>query len=246
MKWVGLDNYVRFLSWPYTPQVVGNTVVLVGCATVLQMSLGLGIALLVNRAMPGRRLMRSIAILPWVVPSIVVAMMFQQFFNGSRLGTLNTLIAAFGIPQQSWLSNSTEAMAVLIAAVTWRGVPLSIILQLGGLQTIRQELYEAASIDGASRWQQFWHITLPSLRGILTINLIIATAGVLNQIDIPFALTGGGPARATEVLAVTLYKQGFEVLDASYASTIATIVLLVNLGLTAVYVKVLRGRHAGA
>jgi multiple sugar transport system permease protein len=133
-------------------------------------------------------------------------------------------------------------MVIMIFAVVWRGVPLSILLQLSGLQTIPRELYEAAAIDGATRWQSLIHITVPSLKPILLINVIMATSGTLNTVDIPLALTGGGPGTATEVLALSIYKQGFEVLDAAYASTIATVILAINLLLTIVYLKVLRRR----
>lgn len=239
-KFVWFDNYVRLATWPALPQVLFNTVVFVGSVVVLQLSLGLLIALLLNKAVFGRQLMRSIAILPWVIPGIIIALMFQQFFNGSRLGIMNTVIGVLGFPSRSWFSSPVELMLILILAVVWRGVPLSIILQLGGLQTIGKELYEAAAIDGASRWQVLRYITIPSLKPILLINVIMATSGTLNHVDIPLALTGGGPGRATEVLALSIYKQGFEVLDAAYASTIATVILLINLVLTIVYLRVLR------
>jgi multiple sugar transport system permease protein len=242
---IGFDNYVRFFSWSALPQIGINTVVFVGSVVVLQLSLGLGIALLLNQALFGRRLMRSIAILPWVIPAVIIGLMFQQLFSGSRLGIMNTFIGWFGLDQRSWLANPPEAMAVMIFSLAWRGVPLSIILQLGGLQTISRDLYEAAAIDGASRWQRLRYITIPSLKPILLINVILATSGTLNHIDIPLALTGGGPGRATEVLSLTLYKQGFEVLDAAYASTIATVILVINLILTIVYLRVLQRREAG-
>jgi len=239
-KFVGLDNYVRFFTWPALPQVAGNTVVFVTSVVVLQMSLGLAIALLLNKVIFGRRLMRSIAILPWVIPAVIIGLMFQQLFSGSKLGVMNTLIASFGFEPRSWLSNPSESMAIMVASVVWRGVPLSIILQLGGLQTIGRELYEAAAIDGASRWQVLRYITIPSLKPILLINLIMATSGTLNHVDIPLALTGGGPGRATEVLSLSLYNQGFQVLDAAYAATIATVILILNLILTVAYLRVLR------
>lgn len=241
-KFVGFDNYVRLATWPALPQVLFNTAVFVTSVVALQLSIGLLAALLLNRAVFGRGLVRSIAILPWVIPGIIIALMFQQFFSGSRLGIMNTVFSVFGLESRTWFSNPTELMLVLILAVVWRGVPLSIILQLGGLQTINKELYEAASIDGASRWQMLRFITIPSLRPILLINVIMATSGTLNHVDIPLALTGGGPGRSTEVLALSIYKQGFEVLDASYASTIATVILLLNLLLTIVYLRVLRAR----
>src|SRR5690606_37484593 len=133
-------------------------------------------------------------------------------------------------------------MIIMILVLVWRATPLSVMLQLSGLQTVPRELYEAAGIDGASPWQQLRHITLPSLRPILLINVIMVTSGTLNHVDIPLALTGGGPGRATEVLALSIYKQGFEVLDVAYASTISTVILALNLVLTLVYLRVLRYR----
>src|SRR5690606_31552979 len=183
-SFVWFDNYLRLLTWPALPQVLFNTVIFVGCVVVLQLSIGLLAALLLNRAVFGRGLVRSIAILPWVIPGIIIALMFQQFFSGSRLGIMNTVFSVFGLESRTWFSNPTESMIVLILAVVWRGVPLSIILQLGGLQTINKELYEAAAIDGASRWQVLRYITIPSLRPILLINVIMATSGTLNHVDI--------------------------------------------------------------
>lgn len=240
---IGFDNYARFFGWSALPQIGLNTVVFVSLVVVLQLSLGLGIALILNQALFGRRVMRSIAILPWIIPAVIIGLMFQQLFSGSRLGIMNALIGSLGFEQRSWLSNPNEAMMVMILSVVWRGVPLSIILQLGGLQTISKDLYEAAEVDGASRWQRVRYITIPSLKPVLLINLILATSGTLNHIDIPLALTAGGPGRATEVLSLSLFKQGFEVLDAAYASTIATIILILNLILTVIYLKVLRQRE---
>lgn len=242
-RFVWFENYIRFFTWSALPQVAGNTVIFVTAVVVLQLALGMLIALLLNKAIFGRRLMRSIAILPWVIPAVIIGLMFQQLFSGSQLGIMNTVIGIFGFESRGWLSSPTESMIIMIFALVWRGVPLSIILQLGGLQTIGKELYEAAAIDGASRWQVLRYITIPSLKPILLINVIMATSGTLNHIDIPLALTGGGPGRSTEVLALSLYNQGFQVLDAAYASTIATVILAINLVLTVAYLRVLRGRN---
>lgn len=241
-KFVGFANYIRLFNWPALPQVLGNTAVFVVAVGFLQLALGLLIALLLDLKLRGRRLIRSIAILPWVIPGIIVALMFQQFFNGSRLGIMNTFIGYFGLESRSWFSNPSVAMVIMILVLVWRATPLSIMLQLSGLQTVPREHYEAAGIDGASPWQMLRHITLPSLKPIMLINVIMVTSGTLNHVDIPLALTGGGPGRATEVLALSIYKQGFEVLDAAYASTISTVILVVNLILTIVYLRVLRYR----
>lgn len=241
-RFVGFANYVRLFNWPALPEVLGNTAIFVVAVGVLQLALGLLIALLLDLKLRGRRLMRSIAILPWVIPGIIVALMFQQVFNGSRLGVMNTFIGYLGLESRSWFSNPSVAMIIMILVLVWRATPLSIMLQLSGLQTVPRELYEAAGIDGASPLQMLRYITLPSLKPIMLINVIMVTSGTLNHVDIPLALTGGGPGRATEVLALSIYKQGFEVLDAAYASTISTVILVVNLVLTIVYLRVLRYR----
>lgn len=243
-RFIGLDNYLHLARWPALPQVLGNTLVFVVAVVALQLSLGLLIALLLNRLVFGRRLVRSVAILPWVIPAVIIGLMFQQLFNGSRLGIMNTVIGYFGLPSRGWLSDPVQAMIVMILSVVWRGMPLSIILQLGGLQTVGKDVIEAAAIDGANRWQTLRYVVVPSLRPILMINAILATAGTLNHIDIPLALTGGGPGRATEVLALSVYKVGFQQLDAAYASTIATLILVINLILTVAYLRILGGRES--
>ncbi|HET8986206.1 MAG TPA: sugar ABC transporter permease, partial [Trueperaceae bacterium] len=151
-KFVGFANYVRLFNWPALPQVLGNTAIFVVSVGVLQLALGLLIALLLDLKLRGRRLMRSIAILPWVIPGIIVALMFQQVFNGSRLGIMNTFIGYLGLESRSWFSNPSVAMIIMILVLVWRATPLSIMLQLSGLQTVPRELYEAAGIDGASPW----------------------------------------------------------------------------------------------
>lgn len=241
-RFVGFANYVRLLNWPALPLVVRNTVIFVGCVAFLQISIGLLMALLLNIPMRGLRLLRSIAMLPWVLPGIIIALVFQQFFSGSKLGMMNTLISHLGLESRNWFGTPTEAFVVLILVMVWRGTPLSIILQLSGLQTIPRELYEAASIDGANPWQRLLHITLPGLRPILLIDIIMVTSATLNHVDIPLALTGGGPGRGTEVLALSIYKQGFEVLDAGYAATIAAVILVINLALIIMYLRLLRVR----
>lgn len=242
-KFVGLDNYVRLLRWEYLPMVLGNTAVFVIGVSLIQICLGFCIALVLNQRIPLRRTVRSIAVLPWIVPSIVIALLFQQMFNGSRLGIANTIAAALGFDGQIWLSSPPMAMAIMIAALVWRGLPLTIIILLGGLQTIPRDVYEAAVVDGASPRQAFFNITLPLMKPVLLINLIMVTSGNLNHLDIPFGLTGGGPSHQTEVLSVMLYTQGFLQLDAGFASTAAVLMLVLNLAMTILYVRVLGARQ---
>lgn len=237
---VGLQNYVRLFTWRHFPQVATNTFVFVVAVVLLQMSIGLLGALLLNLNLRGKRIVRTIAVLPWILPPVVIGLMFRQVFSGSSFGIMNYVIQFFGIDRIHWLNHPTRAMAIMILTLVWRGTALSFILQLGGLQTIPDELYDSARIDGASIPSLIRRIIIPLLRNSLLINLIMATAGTFNHVDIPLALTAGGPQRATEVFAVTLYKQGFEVLDAGFAAAIGTLMLVINILLTIAYLRILR------
>ncbi len=242
-RFVGFENYARLFQWRHLPMVLGNTAIFVLTVSAIQISLGFAVALVLNQMLPFRRIVRSIAILPWVVPGIVIALLFQQIFNGSRLGIANAIMANFGFDSQIWLSDRPMALAIMIGALVWRGLPLTIIILLGGLQTIPRDVYEAARIDGATRSQAFRFVTIPLMKPILLINLIWITSGNLNHLDIPFGLTGGGPSHQTEVLAVTLYTQGFLQMDAGFGATIAAFMLILNLVFTVIYINLLRTKH---
>ena len=239
-SFVGIENYIRFFTWQDLALVARNTAVFVGTVVILQACIGLAVAILLNQKLIGHQFMRSITILPWVLPSVVVGLVFAQIFGGSRLGIVNYLLSLVGIHQMSWFADPALAMAILICVSTWRGVPFSVIMMLGGLQTLPRDIYEAAAIDGATAWQRFRYITLPMLRPIILISIIMATGGSRNSLDIPLALTGGGPGNATEIISSSLYKQSFFLLDISYGATIGTMMLIANLILITLYLVVLR------
>lgn len=239
-RFVGFENYVRLFTWRHFPQVALNTLIFVSAVVFLQLTIGFLGALLLNLKLKGRRFVRTLAVLPWILPPVVIGLMFRQVFSGSSFGIMNILMTSFGMDQIRWLNDPTRAMVIMIISLVWRGTALSFILQLGGLQTIPTELYDAATIDGASFPRVVINIILPLLKNTLLINLIMATAGTFNHVDIPLALTAGGPQRATEVFAVTLYQQGFEVLDAGFAASIGTLMLVINIVLTLVYLRILR------
>jgi multiple sugar transport system permease protein len=241
-KFVGLQNYGRLLEWDDLATVLRNSGSFVLCVVALQVIFGLIVAVLLNERLFGRRVLRSIAILPWVVPSVVVGLVFANIFGGSRLGVANYVLSLFGATPLDWLSDPARAMAVLIAVSAWRGMPFAVILLLGGLQTVPGDIYEAAVIDGASRTERFRFVTLPILRPIILITVILATGGALNSLDTPLALTGGGPGNATELLSIALYKQSFFYLDVSYGATIGTVMLVINVVLITLYLAILQRR----
>ena len=241
-KWnfIGFSNYLRFMHWPAMPQVVMNTVVFVFTVVFFQVSLGLLIAIALNQSLKGTKVIRTISILPWVLPGFIIGLLFREIFSSSSYGLINMLLAGFGIEPVNWLVDSKVAMFIMIISLIWKGTALSIILELSGLQTIPKEFTDAAKIDGATAVQRFFRITIPMLRNTLLINLIMVCSGGFNHLDIPFILTGGGPGNSTEVLALTVYRQGFQVLDAGFASTVGTVILLINIILTIVYLKILQ------
>ena len=243
-SFVGLENYVRLLEWDDLALVSRNTLGFVGTVVLLQVSIGLVVSILLNQRLIGHQLMRSLTILPWVLPSVVVGLVFAQIFGGSRLGIANYVLSLLGIGQVSWLADPALAMAILVAVSVWRGIPFTVIILLGGLQTLPRELYEAAVIDGATAWQRFRYVTLPLLKPIIMISLIMGTGGALNSLDIPLALTGGGPGSATELFSISLYKQSFFHLDISYGAAIGSVMLIANLVLIVLYLLVLQPRRS--
>jgi len=238
VRFVGFGNYQRFLSWPDLDLIMRNTAIFMGATVLLQVSFGLAAALLLDMRVPGHRFMRSIAILPWVLPSVVVALIFAQVFSGSRIGIVNYVGSVIGMPTMNWFADPVLAMVILIVCSVWRGIPFSLIILLGGLQTLPRDVYEAARIDGATGWQSFRYITLPLLRPIILVTLIMASAGALNSLDIPLALTGGGPGTATELISLSLYKESFFNLDVSYGATIGTMMLIANIFLIIAFLSV--------
>ena len=240
---IGPANYVRLFASEDFATAAGNTARFVVGVVALQTGCGLLVALVLNERLVGRQLLRSVSILPWVVPAIVVGLVFARIFNGSRLGIANYALSLLGLPQVSWLSDPTLAFVILTLVAAWRGVPFAVILLLGGLQTMPPDVYEAAVIDGASRPQRLRHVTLPLLRPIILISVVLATGGALNSLDIPLALTHGGPGNATELLSITLYNQSFFRLDIGYGAAIGTVMLLINLALIALYLLILQRRE---
>jgi multiple sugar transport system permease protein len=239
-----LDTFVNALSDPVLYKVIRITAIFVMASVVLQLVLGLLIAVAVNRArarrLPGMVFMRSIILSAWVMPGIVIGIVWQIIFTEASYGLANLLLAPVGLGGVTWLSDPNLALMSIIIANVWRGTAFSMILQYAGLQSIPDELYEAAEVDGASKLQSFWHITLPQLRPILMINIILITLSTLATFDMILPLTGGGPGQATEVLALRTYNVIFREYSLAGGAVLAVIMLLISLALTLAYRRLLR------
>jgi multiple sugar transport system permease protein len=230
---VGLDNYRELAGDPVFWTALKNTAVYAAFAMPGGMILALAAALLLNADISGRTIYRTIVFLPSLVPLVASAMIWLWLFN-SKLGLINAVLRAVGISNPpGWLTDTQWAMPAIILMSLW-GVGNTVVIFLAGLQDVPRELYEAAELDGANRWQQMMNVTLPMLSPVIFFNLIMAIIGSLQVFAVPFIMTGGGPARATYFYTMYLYDNAFTFLKMGYASAMAWVQLLIVLGLTGI------------
>lgn len=238
-RYVGLETFRRVIGDASFGEVLGNTAVFVGACIVLQLSLGLAVALLLARAvreeLPGTMVFRGAVLTSWIIPGIVIGLIWKLIFLEGKFGIANYLLSQVGADSIPFLSAPGPAMASIITANTWRGTAFSMIMQFAALQKIPAEYYEAATVDGANSFQKFLYVTIPQLRTILFINLVLITIYTFNLFDMILPLTGGGPGRATEVIALSLYNRAFSTFDLGGASALAVVMLGINLIMTIVY-----------
>jgi ABC-type sugar transport system permease subunit len=209
MTFVGLDNYRAVLTEDIVHKAFINTLIFTGVLVPTGVFLSLFFAVLLNRHdLWGRGVFRTIYFLPYVTSSVIVAIVFQEFFD-KDYGWANELLKALHLNPVPWLTAGAWARAVIIFLSHWQGLGYNILIMLGGLQSIEREVYEAASIDGAGRWSTFWSITTPLMRPVMLFVMVIGTIGVLNMFNQPYILTGGGPQYSTVTLTLRLYQLAF-------------------------------------
>ncbi|UQN09830.1 carbohydrate ABC transporter permease [Deinococcus sp. QL22] len=216
-----LANWSRLLGDEFFLTALKNTllILVIQVPTMLMLATTLAIALN-SRHLRARGLFRFAFFAPLVVGTVAYSAVFRLLFN-SDFGMVNHTLTTLGLPAVDWLNQPVPAMAVIILALTWRWTGYNTIILLAGLQGIREELYEAASIDGATPWHQFWKITLPLLRPTLLFCLVLSLIGTLQLFTEPALITNSGPGNATMTLGTYLYQQGFRSFNFGYASTIA-------------------------
>ncbi|MGC5172858.1 carbohydrate ABC transporter permease [Micromonospora sp. DT81.3] len=226
-EWVGLSNFVRVLEDPLLGKAVLNTVYFAVLALVLGFPLPLFMAVLMSEVKRMKGLYSALAYLPVVVPPVVAVLLWKVFYSADPNGVFNTILGWVGIPAQPWLQSPATAMPSLVLEATWAAAGGSIIIYLAALLAVPPELYDAAEVDGAGILQKIWHVTLPQLRGILFIMLIlqvIATAQVFLE---PFLFTGGGPNNATKTVLLLIYDYAFRnSLGGNYGMATALSVML--------------------
>ncbi|HEV8672741.1 MAG TPA: sugar ABC transporter permease [Methylomirabilota bacterium] len=246
-RFIGLDNYARLLADDVFWLSLWNSFVWVFGSVSLQFVGGFAAALLLHQSFRGRAVVRTVSLLPWVIPGVVVALVWEYVYQ-PNYGLLNDLLFRLGWLHNrvAWLSDPNLAMPAVIATNVWRGVPFFAIMLLAGLQAIPDELYEAARVDGASVVQRFWHVTLPLLRPIIVVATATRIIWTFNYADLIFVMTSGGPANATQITSTYTLIQAYSNLDFGYAATLSVVLLMIMLAFTIFYLRVTRGVESTA
>ena len=212
-RFVGLKNYVELTGDPVFRKVVWNSAVFTVASVTVKLMIGLLMALSLHKALFARRLVRGILLLPWVVPTVITALAWHWMFDALR-GFINVSLETLGLISEpiAWLGQPATAMMAVVVVNIWRGFPFFGVSLLAGLQAIPADLYEAAAVDGASATQRFRHVTLPGLRPVIFVTTLISTIFTLNDFNIVYVMTRGGPGIATHILATYTYEVGFQAL----------------------------------
>ena len=232
--WVGFANYARVLASGEFWNALWNGFVYAMAAIVLQVVLGIGFALLLHQPFYGRSLLRGLAFLPYLLPTVVAVLTFKWMIDGS-LGIVTIVLDTLGLPPIYWFETESAAMVSVILVSVWLWTPFVTTTFLAGLQTVPVQLYEAARVDGAGPVRRFFHVTLPALRPILIVIILLRGVWMFNKFDIIWLTTGGGPLGATEHLPVLAYRQAFTLFDLGSGAAIATLSFLVLLVIVTLY-----------
>jgi multiple sugar transport system permease protein len=236
-QFVGWLNYQDVLKdadfWHATQNTLWITLITVPGALLL----GLGLALLANLPFQRKWPVRLALLLPWALPLSFCGLIFAWFFN-TDYGIVNDVLRRLGQQETTmWLLRPNWAFAAICLTIIWKTSSFMALILLAGLQMIPRSLYEAAEVDGATRWQQFWQITLPLLMPSIVVALIFRTLTALQTFDIPYTMTKGGPGNSTETLAMLIHKTTIDYLDLGYGSTLAVFMFLISMAVTAVYLR---------
>lgn len=235
-RFTGLDNYAFLLQDDRFWNAFGNTTYFTALSVALELLLGLSLALLLNRSFRFKGPATALVLIPWAIPTVVSARMWEWIYN-TDFGILNYLLGA----EINWLGSPFWALNAAIFMDVWKTTPFVVILLLAGLKVIPADLYQAARIDGAGPWAIFRRISLPLLKPMILVVLLFRTLDAFRVFDAVYVLTGGGPANATETLSIYAYKVLFQTLQFGYGSALSMTVFLCMGGISLLYVKLLTG-----
>jgi multiple sugar transport system permease protein len=242
VQWIGLENFKTLLSSPAYWEVWVTTIIFVIGSVAGQFLLGFITAIVLNQSIISRNLFRGVLLTPWVVPTVVSALLWKWIFN-QQYGMFNYILNSLGIIPEfiAWIGNPQTALFSVILANIWKGFPFHMIVLLAALQTIPTDIVEAAVIDGATALQRFRYITLPYLRYIIMIDLLISIIWTFQSFTTIWTMTEGGPITATTTLAISIYRTAFQAFDMGMGAAIGAIWLVVMLIFSVVFVRIIGG-----
>lgn len=235
---VGLKHFAWMLEDDVFWLAVRNTFVWVAAACVLELALGLLSALALNRPLPGLKLIAVIVLLPWFLPKVVAGNMWALMLD-SRLGVLNDILVHLGVlsAYKAWFADPATALGTAVVVEAWCGFPFFTLLLMAGLKGIPDELHEAASIDGATATQRFRFVTLPMLKNVMIVAVVLRVIGLVNSPDLLLILTHGGPGHSTMVLSLYAFETAYRAFDFGYGSALAVVMLGILMAFTYLYVR---------
>lgn len=247
-SWVGLGNYSELLGSQTFWRALTNNLIWTAGTLTLQIVFGVALALLLNNNIWFRSLARSLVLFPYFLSTVVAVLVWRWLFN-DLYGILNHLMMRIGLIDMpvNWLGEMPNAMASIILVGAWKYFPFVVIAVLARLQTIPPQLYEAARVDGANAWSRFWDVTLPQLRDVLTVIILLRTIWDFKEFDLIYLMTGGGPINRTQTLPLVVYQQAFGLNQMGMAAAYSVVMMLVMLVFMAAYLnQARRNRRAGA
>lgn len=241
-EFVGWKNYLQVIQDPLFSLSFKNSITFTSLNIFFQFVIGFGLALVFNKRFAGRNTMRSMILLAWMMPVVIVGTLYQWMLAGDSSGIVNYVLLQLGFIEEPilWLSNPKVALYGIAIANIWVGVPFNMLILLSGLQSISQELYEAAKIDGAGRAKQFVHITLPIMRPTILVLLMLGIIYTFKVFDLMIIMTGGGPVNSTTVLPYYAYNLAFTNFEFSLGAAVSTIMFVVLMALAIIYLWLIR------
>jgi len=227
---VGFRQYAKVFSEPIFYSVLGKTVVWTIVNVFFHVVIGVFLAVLLNRYLPGKGIFRTLLIIPWAMPQYITALTWRGMFN-YEYGAINLILSRLlHLPMVQWLKNPTDAFAACILTNIWLGFPFMMVIAYGGLQSIPKELYEVADVDGASGWQKFWKITVPHLRPVMIPAIVLGVIWTFNNLNVIWLVSNGGePSDKTHILVSYVYKAAFNLYRYGYAAALSMVIFFILL-----------------
>jgi multiple sugar transport system permease protein len=242
---IGTDNYSAILSSGVFWKVTVNTVIWTIASTAISFVLGFGSALALHRDFAGRAVLRAILIIPWVISAVAASYIWKWIYH-SDFGVLGAVLVQFGFldRQPNFIDNVNSVLPSLIVVNIWREFPFAMIMLMAGLQTVPDQLLRAATVDGASTWQRFWHVTFPHLRGVSTVTILLLAVANFNSFIIPWIMTGGGPSNASHIWITHIYELAFGRQRWGVAAAYSVLLFIILMVLGYFYVRALGGNES--